>query len=209
MTWVASIDRVWLLLVLYLQLFIWASFSKVNYLSTAIWVLQGLQCIFKARSSNYFKQLSLEISVSKLEGLATFLNFLTVSCQGLVSLSFKSILDLRVSTPLTERLLQIALQFLRATICWSIPTYVGRCHNNHSIVHGLRVFQVGNVLVVPDLTKLSKAEDRNRCTLSQYVHMVLSALSLNINNKAENYTDEYLQVGLFISLTLWGKHASL
>ncbi|XP_022655150.1 exocyst complex component 7-like isoform X2 [Varroa jacobsoni] len=53
--------------------------------------------------------------------------------------------------------------------------------------------RVGNVLVVPDLTKLSKAEDRNRCTLSQYVHMVLSALSLNINNKAENYTDEYLQ----------------
>lgn len=55
------------------------------------------------------------------------------------------------------------------------------------------VDMVGNVLVVPDLTKLSKAEDRNRCTLSQYVHMVLSALSLNINNKAENYTDEYLQ----------------
>ncbi|OQR76982.1 exocyst complex component 7-like [Tropilaelaps mercedesae] len=55
------------------------------------------------------------------------------------------------------------------------------------------VDMVGNVLVVPDLTKLSKAVDRNRCTLSQYVHLVLSALSLNINNKAENYTDEYLQ----------------
>lgn len=54
--------------------------------------------------------------------------------------------------------------------------------------------QVGNVLVVPDLRKLSKAEDRNRCTLSQYVHLVLSALSLNINNKAVSYTDEYLQV---------------
>ncbi|XP_028967641.1 exocyst complex component 7 [Galendromus occidentalis] len=55
------------------------------------------------------------------------------------------------------------------------------------------VDMVGNVLVVPDLRKLSKAEDRNRCTLSQYVHLVLSALSLNINNKAVSYTDEYLQ----------------
>lgn len=47
---------------------------------------------------------------------------------------------------------------------------------------------------MPDLTKLSEAENRNRCTLSQYVHIVLSALSLNISNKAEFYTDEYLQV---------------
>lgn len=62
------------------------------------------------------------------------------------------------------------------------------------VAHFLFAFQVGNVLVVPDLTKLSKAEDRNRCTLSQYVFQVLSALSLNISNKAEHYIDEYLQV---------------
>ena len=49
------------------------------------------------------------------------------------------------------------------------------------------------------MKKLSKAEDRNRCTLSQYVHLVLSALSLNINNKAASYTDEYLQVNHSVS----------
>lgn len=55
------------------------------------------------------------------------------------------------------------------------------------------VDMVGNVLAVSDLKKLSKAEDPNKCTLSQYVHRVLSALSLNINNKAESYSDEYLK----------------
>lgn len=62
------------------------------------------------------------------------------------------------------------------------------------LLYLLPILQVGNVLVVPDLEKLSEAENRNRCTLSQYVHIVLSALSLNISNKADSYTDEYLQV---------------